>query len=142
MEEGGRPGSSARAARLAKKKPVDYREPESSDPSASGALGEPTRVPANGQHQLKRHKGVRIPYPLAIPTTEEIPDWDCHYIWRAAHYKARDSCGRLWHPKGFALPPISAEWDPPIPEPLNAGERPRILLKTVIIPDGWADSLP
>ena len=35
------------------------------------------------------------------------------------------------------MPPPCDEWDPPIPEPLNAGERPRIAVKTVIIPDGW-----
>ena len=58
-------------------------------------------------------------------------------IWKAAHYRARDNCGRQWRPKGFMLPAICDKWDPPIPEPVNAGERPKIPLRSVVIPDGW-----
>ena len=84
---------------------------------------------------------MKIPYPLVPSTADEVLTWEDHYIWGAARYKARDNCGRMMRAKGFTLPPISAEWDPPIPEPLNAGEKPRIPLKAVLIPDGW-DSSP
>ena len=36
----------------------------------------------------------------------------------------------------MVLPPISAEWDPPIPEPPTLRpERPRTSIKSIVIPD-------
>jgi hypothetical protein len=32
---------------------------------------------------------------------------------------------------------MSKEWDPPIPEPVGAGERPRTKLKSIKIPQDW-----
>jgi hypothetical protein len=90
-------------------KPVNYRDPESSDPHTSAMLGGTDRAPTGVERPLKRRKGVRIPYPLVIPPAKEIPDWMCHYIWKAAHYKARDNCGRLWRSKGYVLPPPCEE---------------------------------
>ena len=124
---------------------MDYRDPVSSNPSASGASGDSPRVPAGSQRPRQRRRGLKIPYPLVPPTADQVLNWEDYYIWCAAKYRARDNCGRTWRPKSYALPPISAKWDPPMPEPLNAGERPRIPLKAVTIPDGWdfsAHALP
>ena len=121
-------------------KQVNYRDPESSEPHTSALVVGADRAPGEAERPPKRRKGGpkrRIPYPLLIPPASQIPDWFTHLIWKHAHYKARDNCGRLWRPRGFALPPPCDEWDPPIPEPIDAGERPRIPIKQVVIPDSW-----
>jgi hypothetical protein len=116
---------------------VDYRDPPSSDPSASGVSGESPGAPVGPLRPRQRRRGMKIPYPLVPPTADQVLTWEDHYIWGAARSRARDNCGRMMRAKGLNLPPISAEWDPPIPEPINAGEKPRIPLKAVLIPDGW-----
>lgn len=89
----------------------------------------------------------RIPYPFVPPSADAIADWDEYYIWCAARYRARDNFARFWRYYGVVLPAVSEKWDPPIPEPSAAGERPtdKVALKKVKIPADWkfeANALP
>jgi hypothetical protein len=76
-----------------------------------------------------------IPYPTLAPSAEEIPDWDTYHIWLAIRYRGRDNLRRSWRNLGVALPPMSPEWDPPIPMPKTSEPRPRVSIKAIQIPE-------
>ena len=87
--------------------------------------------------------GRRIPYPLVAPLPGEVATWDDYYIWLAARYKARDNYARRWRKFGVRLPPLSDEWDAPIPEPLDDGPAPAQppVIKRLKIPHYWTFEL-